>query len=170
MTLILEVVEALLDRVKNQFLQKLEDLGMTAQKAFVYLGFFLVLWMLYASYFKATLDAAVYQHEHGELPFTLSLWNVLKFTIVEGWPFAVVAFFYRSWNSADAARVAFVAFVAAEILWCNRLGLNYCPLGLVLMLPLLAAAAIGHVLGVWRRNASKRLTSSSLPRSTVARR
>lgn len=61
-----------------------------------------------------------------------------------------MAFIYKGWTSVDAARVALAAFVASEILWCNRLGLQTCPASLVFMLPLLASAVIGRALGAWR--------------------
>jgi hypothetical protein len=157
MTRLPDVARELLDTAKERLLLQLEDRGITPQKFFTYLALFFVLWAIYAAYFKAVLDMANYNPDHGGTPLTLSVWNVLKFMVVEGWPFAVVAFFCKSWRSADAARVALAAFVAAEILWCHRLGLNYCPAGLVLCAPLLASAAIGHALGAWRhRNASNR--------------
>jgi hypothetical protein len=129
-------------------------MGITPQKLFSYLALFFVLWAIYAAYFKAVLDMLIYNHDHGDIPLTPSVWNLLKFTVVEGWPFALIAFFSKSWSSTDAARVALAAFVAAEILWCNRLGLHYCPAGLVFSAPLLASAAIGHALGAWRHRST----------------
>jgi hypothetical protein len=126
-----------------------EDIGkyrhLSILKLTVHLVFFIVLWGIYAKYFKAFLDL-LYVNS-GTAGISLGFWSIFRFVLIHGLPFGVVSFLYRDWNGSDAAGASLAAFIAAEILWCNRLGLSYCASGLLIMPPLLASAAIGHVIG-----------------------
>jgi len=118
---------------------------------------FTVMFFTYRHYIYGLLRLMVQPATGNNEPIDVNSWLtfpvLLKFFLINGWPFALLAFFDKDWSSANAAKVAFPAFAIASANAIHHFGLHQCPRILVLSAPFLAVAAISHALGAWRHPA-----------------
>ena len=154
-----EIRQRIRDRLESSVATRLDELSESfLPKILPSLLLFIVLFATYQYYmgwlFGAMVDSATGKSSEPIVKDSmLQFPALLKFFLITGWPFAVLAFVFKDWNSTDAARVAFPTFAAVSAIELHHYGLNQCPRVLVLSVPFLATAAIGHAIGAMRRPA-----------------
>lgn len=131
--------------------EKIESLGVSPKKALEYVALFVVLGTIYycdltRGYKEGTCsteDRVIYFFD---LPLIF-----LKHFLYTAWPFALMAFFDRTWRSQDAGNVFLAAYIGANVVWYHHTGCGFCILAASFRtIPFVFCALIAHGLGAWR--------------------
>jgi len=104
-------------------------------------GLFLVLVLVYGVYLHGAVASMAVQSE-----YTLDelMWPLLKYGLISGAPFALLALFDPAWESEHAAPVALVAWIVA-FEYISRQSGGTCPkIFALLFVPLVLSALAAH--------------------------
>jgi hypothetical protein len=128
--------------------EKIEFLGPFWKRAIEYTAMFTALWIIYSSRIKGSNRCIAITFDFA---FTL---QVVKFFLLTGWPFALVACLDTTWRDKDAARVFLAAYIATNVFWIHAGRCGFCPYSApFLMFPYILSALAGHRIGSWRHAA-----------------
>src|SRR5215469_16993465 len=101
--------------IPKTFLARLKT-SMTRKKALEYLGMFAVLTVIYYCYFvrdaKVNASSPIIEIAPGQI-----IPLMVRFLVLTGWPFTLMAFFDSTWRSKDAGNVFLYAWLATNLLW-----------------------------------------------------
>ena len=124
---------------------------------------FIVLFITYDYYvgwiLKQFVNISIGKTDSSILEANIDTWlkipHLLKFFLITGWPYALLAFIDKDWRYKDASKIGSMAWLGAFLLLIHQYGLNACPLGVLGMgIPFFMSGCLAHALGTWRHSAT----------------
>jgi hypothetical protein len=118
----------------------------TMRRVLQYGGLFVTLMIIYAIYLQGIIEGMIENGPDEIMPGDL-VWALVKFCLISGAPFAVVAYADREWERENVAPVALAAWVAVFGYCARKYGVA-CPAAFALFfLPLVFSAIVAHKIG-----------------------
>jgi hypothetical protein len=131
--------------LRSRMVDRIQEVEPWRRKVVESVGLLLVLGIIYSVYLKALWSIPVCRVVELDAAYLLVL---LKFLMLTGWPFALLAFLDDSWRSKDAGRIFLAAFLTANAYWMHKYHHSFCQYSFAFeIFPYVFSALVGHAIG-----------------------
>ena len=134
--------------LRGRITERIQSIEPLRRKALESLGLLMILGIIYSVYLRELWSVPVCRDVALDFSYLLVL---LKFLVLTGWPFALMAFLDETWSSKDAGRVFLAAFITTNAFWMHKYHHRFCPFSFAFeIFPYVFSASVAHAIGAWR--------------------
>ncbi len=131
--------------LRARIAERIQNIEPLQRKVLESLGLLLILGIIYSVYLQELWSIPVCREVALDFAYLMVL---LKFLVLTGWPFVLLACLDDTWSSKDAGRVFLAAFLATNAYWMHKYHHSFCPYSFAFeIFPYVFSASVGHAIG-----------------------
>jgi hypothetical protein len=148
--------------LRARIADRLQSMDPLPRKTFESLALFVILGTIYSVYLQALWSIPICRNVSLDFAYVLVL---LKFLVLTGWPFALMALLDETWASNDAGRVFLATFITTNAFWMHKYSHTFCPFSFAFeIFPYIFSAMVAHAIGSRRQPShAARITVEDYP-------